>query len=566
VTAAGERAVWPPLRPLGPMAVRVGRALGSASVADVVKLIDEVAARLTTPRQHAALEAARLGLGIRRGTPDAADHALAERIIAAFRREDEPVLAEFVGIAAALWEPPQRALVRLHAIDEALLERSVELLAAALCAEGSLARTTGDLRASLALLGRGLRAARQANAPREQLRCHNSLGTSYASLGLTQAARRELFSAVELAGALSEMQSLAIAEGQLAVLALEEGDAPRAQRSLERQASIARQLGDEHGLARALSLSVEALGASSRLTEATTVADECRALHRAVGSAWTLRQATFATLYEAEAAFAHGRTHRGDALLADLGPRADLPLPVRARLSVAHAARASGQGEMSAQESEKIAKSATSEVEGWLAELRLSPRPAWVQHVLTRSAEVVAAGDHEPAIARALALRAAHVSEQRHRCRAPLDALGHIDPSSALDRAMARVRDLMATVRLALAPLRPWSARTTFVEAKTPRQLDAVVGLVLSRAAESDGHDLLVSPQGPLRVVLARASGGSLDAWTHDLGKEPGVALFSTTAVLTVTDDPTGDLALVAAPWHVSPHADAAGTPAPTDP
>jgi hypothetical protein len=556
---AGEMVLWPPLRPLGREARRIGLALGNAPPADVVQLLDEVGRAPATPLEQAALTAARLGLSVRRGTPTPADRALAAQVSAAFRSENQPVLAAFVDIAAALWEPPQHALASLHTIDEGLLERSGELLAAALCAEGSLARTTGDLRASLALLGRGLLAAQRAQAPREQLRCHNALGTSYASLGLAQAARRELFAAVDLASALSELQSLAIAEGQLAVLALEDGDAAGAHRSLERQASIARRLGDEHGLARALSLSVEALGAASRLSEAASAADECRALHRAVGSAWTLRQATFATLYEAEAAFVHGRLARGDELLRDLGPVTDLPLPVRARLSVAHVARAGV-----AQGVEKTKKTSLPEIERWLAELRLSPRPAWVQHVLAQAAEVVLA--HDPALARSLALRSAQVAEHRHRCRAPLAGLALVDPTAALDRAMARVRDLMATVRLALAPLQPWSARVTFLEAKTPRELDRALGIVSARAASTDGHDLLISPQGPLRVVLARAAGGGLDAWTHDLGKEPGVALFSTTAVLTVTDDPTGDLALVAASWHVSPHADAAGTPAPPDP
>lgn len=552
---------WPPLRPLGPHAAALAHALGSAPVADIVNLIDGVASRLTTPLEHAALDAARLGVAIRRGTPTPADHALADRVIAAFQQQSQPVLAAFVVIAAALWEPPSRALAKLAKIDDTILASSGELLAAALCAEGSLARTTGDLRASLALLGRGLLAATEANAPREQLRCHNALGTSYASLGLARAARRELFAAVELAGVLSEHQSLAIAEGQLAVLALEDGDPARALRSLERQAAIARRLDDPHGLSRALSLSVEALGVLSRLPEATEAADACRALHRAEGAPWTLRQATFATLYEAEAAFLHGRIARGDSLLHDLGPTHELALPVRSRLAVARTVRA-----RTSREAENASQAAISvtDLEGILAELRLSPRPAWVQQALTNAAESV--NEHHPAVARALALRAAHVSEQRHRCRAQLESLAHIDRSAALDRAMARVRDLMATVRLALAPLSPWSARVTFLEAKSPRDLDRAIGVVSSRAAESDGHDLIVSPQGPLRAALARATGGSLDAWTHDLGKEPGIALFSTTAPLTITDDATGDLALVPAPWHVSHHADAAGTPAPPDP
>ena len=192
-----------------------------------------------------------------------------------------------------------------------------------------------------------------------------------------------------------------------------------------------------------------------------------------------------------------------------------------------------------------------------------SPRPAWVERALALAAPLAT----EPAHKRALVLRATLLAEARQACAAPLAHLAATDATLALDRAMARARDLVGLARLTLAPLDAWDARLTYIEAKSQTDLDRLVGLVLGRAAATatTGHDLLVSSQGPMRVLFARASGGGLEEWVHDLGRE-GAQVFSTTARMICTDEAAGALALVPAPCHLPQHAHAPRDPVPPYP
>lgn len=544
---------WAPLALLDADASEVERALGSESIAEVEARLERLAqAPPDTPRRALGVRCARLALTLRGGA--IVDGAPLDDLRRDLQRAGETLFADFILVEQAALLPARVGLARLADLSPEALEASPALAAAALRLEGSFARATGDLRASLALLQRSVHVARRAGELRELVRSQNTLGTSLASLGLTGPARAVLLPALELASVLGERQSIAIAEGQLAVLALDEGDGPRAVRALGRQAQIARELGDVHGQARALSLLVEAHGLRSNLDDAKTCADEARALHRREGLAWTARQAVFATLYEAEIAFAHGRHARGDQLLADARGAEEAPAgPLRARLALVALVRAAATNE--ALSADAIA--------AFASELRLSPRPSWVERALSIAAKLAS----DPRHRHALALRAAMLAEARAACGVPSTLLAATDESLALDRVMARARDLVGLARLTLAPLDAWEARLTYIEAKTQTDLDRLVGLVLGRAADTaaTGHDLIVSSQGPLRVVFARASGGSLDEWVHDLGRQ-GAQVFSTTARMILTDEAAGSLALVPAPWHVPRHADAPRDPLPPSP
>jgi hypothetical protein len=262
----------------------------------------------------------------------------------------------------------------------------------------------------------------------------------------------------------------------------------------------------------------------------------------------------FATVYEAEAAYAHGRLDEGDALIRDVSAGDEaLAGPLRARRALAALVRA-----------ETVATPlGVPDLASLFDDLRASPRPAWVERGLAVAAPLLV----DPAHRRALAVRATLLAEARAACAAPLARLATVDETSALERAMSRARDLVGAARLALAPVEPWEARVTFLEATSARELDRLVGLVLERSAASlSGDDLLVSSQGPLRTLFARASGGGLDEWLADLGREREAMLFSTTARVALTDDPTASLALVPAPWHLPPHVDDPRAPLPPSP
>lgn len=541
---------WPPLLALGEHALDVSRALAKDPVVEVEARLTALEAE-ADPRLSVGLSSARYALALRVGLPTAKQDP--DAIRCAFLAAGDPVAACFVLVEQALALGPVAGSALLRDIAPSVLGRSLLLAAAVARAEGSLARSSGDLRASLAFLGRSVDLAEASGSARELVRSRNTLGTTYASLGLATSARGELVPALELASAIGEAQSAAVAEGQLAALALEEGNASRAVRSLSRQAATARHLGDVHALARALSLQVEAHGALSNLEEVKTCADEARSLARIHGDPWTRRQALFATLYEAEVALAHGRLERGSALLDDVhGEGATFEGPVRARLALSFLWRRERLAlPLSAEDFEELAVA-----------LRASPRPAWVERALLLASRQAAS----PAHRMALALRATLVRECREACRATLSGIATVDREASLDRAIARGRDLLSVTRLALAPLLPWETPLTFVEAGSPRDLDRLIGVVLGRAASAGIEDLLVSAQGPLRAAFARCGGGSLAGLVEDLGAHAGALVFSTTAVLRVTDDPTGPLALVPASCHVPPHPDGARDPVSSPP
>lgn len=473
---AGERTVWAPLVGLAHAAATAEDMLDSANLAELDALLSQLEPSASRDALVFAVEA-------RRGADPASVDELGRRAVAALRDSGDARAAALLDVERLAVAFGARLDVDASASALSFDASDPELGAATLRLHGSIARGRADLGASLAHLEASRRLAESTGSARELVRTKNTLGTSYASLGLTSLARLELEEARELAEVAGMRQSSAVASGQLAVLAMDVGRPREAVRHLFAQLDVARSLSDTHAAARAHALLVEALSACHEPSEAREHADAARALYEASPTPWTALQAKMATAYEAEAAYLSGDRGRGDLALASLGPsQATEDRLVRARRTLVRlAARATGDAEGLADD---------------LAPLRASPRPVWVERALFRATEIAkAAGD--PSLVTTLAVRAACVLEARSAAGATsLIALRRLAEADAIARAMAIGRDLVLVARLALAPLEPFRAHVLFVTGDTP--------LVDAATVMTGAHpeDLLIAQRGPTEAVV----------------------------------------------------------------
>lgn len=451
---------WSPLLSLGAVnAAAVDRALSSGTVAEVEALLVPLA-------PSPGLSVARFLLLQRRGDdPAGADRAAREAVAQLSGRDASLVSVEHASVLAA--SKARLAEARAIAQGLAIADDDPALSAAILRVRGAIARAEGDLGASLLALESARARARAASDVREIVRAENTLGASYAALGVAALARDALESALELAEITGQKQSAAIARGQLAVLALDADDPRLAARNLEAQRSIATRLGDVHGLARALSLLVEAYAACHEPGLARDAAEASRALYTRAPTPWTRLSAVLATIYQAEAALAAGDApSAGELLATTAGERAsDDPA-----LRVAHArdafVRLLGAPTTIADPDAFLTTA--------LAPLRRSPRPTWVLRALLLALRLAKARgwDVTP-----LALRAAAVLEARGAASSrALLTLREQAPDAAVRRAMALGRDLVLEARLALAPLGPFAAHVLEVDGHDVDALLAALG------------------------------------------------------------------------------------------
>lgn len=458
--------LWPPLAPLGlERGDRLERAIGGASTPEVDELLG-LLARDASPAEAAAVAAGRFALAQRSGRLADAEGEEAER---AFVSVGDPRAAAFVAVERAAGRLSDRSqLVRidqqLDAIEVA--PGDLALRAAVDRGRGATARARADLRGSLLLLERGREAAEQSGAPREILRNLNTLGTSYAALGVASLARDALERARELAELAGQRQSAAIAAGQLGVLALDAGRPDMAVRHLTLQLRTAERLDDEAGQARALSLLVEAHGLAHDLARAGSSASACRALYTRSPSPWTRLQASLATLYEAELVLAGGDERQAAELLRSCRDERDSEVPalrvIRARGSlVLLTALASPGAELSAVFGPSLPgrdRPLDESLAVVLARLLRSPRPTWVERALGTAIEAARRHGRGDLIA-PLGLRAAALTELRAAASSgALPVLRERAPAAAVARAMSLGRELVLRARRALAPLGPYEA------------------------------------------------------------------------------------------------------------
>ncbi len=485
--------IWSPLSGLGADASLAQGSLDGGRPEE----LDALLARLPdSPSRDALAFAAAARAGAR---PDEID-ALGRRAAAALSEAGDARAARLLEVERLSAAAAARRDVDAE-IDALLPTEDAELGAATLRLRGAVARARADLGASLGWLEQARDLAEVSRSTRELVRTKNTLGTSYASLGVASLARVELEEARELAELAGLRQSAAVAAGQLAVLAMD-GDRPReAARHLLAQLDAAVALGDVHGQARAHALLVEALARCHSPDEAARHAAAARALFESSPSAWTALQARLATVCEAEAAFHAGDHGLGRLRLTAVGPaREDDDRLLTARRAMA---RLAARGPDDA-----------AEIGGDLAGLRASPRPVWVERALSQASSLARrAGDD--GLAATYAVRAACVLEARGAAAAPsLVGLRRTAPREATLRAAAIGRDLVLTARLALAPTAPFSASALLVEGD-----DALPEAARALSARHP-DDLLVATTGArAAVVVTRDERAALE-----LGARLGLA------------------------------------------
>jgi hypothetical protein len=492
--------LWPPLAPLGPeTAAALERSLGGAPLPEVERLLSGVE---RDPSAHrAAALAARFALALRSG--GAAEDLDAQGLAAqdAFARLDAPREAAFLQVERAAALLSDKALLPRagRLLDEIVVPADdLALQAAQARVRGAVARARADLRGSLLHLEQARTLADASGHPREIIRTFNTLGTSYAALGVASLAREALERARELAELAGQRQSAAIAAGQLAILALDADHPGLAARHLELQRVVCERLGDLHGQARSLSLLVEAHGCAHELARARAAADACRDLYSRAPSPWTRMQAALATLYEAELALASGDEERSRELLASCLEERESDAPTF-RVVRARGALALLWGGLRA---DRPPPDLDAFFHDAFARLARSPRPTWVERALALAIELArraGRGDLVPS----LALRSAALVELRAAAASgALVSLRDLAPASAVTRAMALGRELALRARLALGPLGPFQAE--WIELTTdgdPLALDAALAafehpgrpgeLSDGLLACSDGRDLL---------------------------------------------------------------------------
>lgn len=530
---------WRPLRGLGAEAAEIDLSLASETVAEARARLDTLERQGAEGATANALLAARAALAIRSADDPARAEALALAASEAFRTAGQGGEAAWVDVErVALVGARRERAAEAEALASSLPlpDDDPALAAAVLRARGALARARADLGASLPLLERARELARRAGDVRESVRALNTLGTSYASLGVGDAARGPLEEARELAEASRQLQSAALASGQLAVLALDEGSPRAALRHLEAQRTWSERLGDVHGLARALALSAEAYGEARDVESARRAAESSRALYAAHPTPWTRLQAVMATLVEAEQALASADDERAETLLASCeGERtSDEPAWRLARARGAFAelwlALRDG-GDIKAR------------IRAAFASLEHSPRPAWVERTASLASHV-ASRHGQPALAASLALRSVWVGASRRVAMAPgLAALRRHFPELALGRAMACGRDLVVRSRLALGPLGPFEAHVV-VAGGEGEGLDAIFRVFDETKGPPAPARAWVALEGGFTAVLASLDEAPALAALGALGRFPGVRAGAARGEVSIVASPSVDLAL----------------------
>ncbi|RYE94897.1 MAG: hypothetical protein EOO75_00735 [Myxococcales bacterium] len=342
----------------------------------------------------------------------------------------------------------------------------------------------------------------------------NTLGTSYAALGVASLARDALEQARELAEVTGQRQSAAIASGQLGVLALDGGRPALAVRHLALQLGTAGRLGDEAGQARALSLLVEAYGLSHDLARAASSAAACRELYARSPSPWTRLQAALASLYEAELVLAGGDERSAVELLRSCqaereGEAASLRV-VRARGALVLLGALGSAGEPLVAELGASLPGPHVPLEDALAtvlsRLLRSPRPTWVERALGL-ALATARLRGRPDLVEPLGLRAASLMELRAAASSgSLLHLRALAPGAAVARAMTLGRELVLRARRALAPLGAFEAE--LIEARGDEAaLDRALGAFDDPSRPGELPDALQASVEGDRLRLAGLAG-----------------------------------------------------------
>ncbi|MFO0660195.1 MAG: hypothetical protein U0165_10235 [Polyangiaceae bacterium] len=494
---------WAPLRLLAvPDLDALERALGERPREEVETLIGAIETRATSEVERAALSAARLAVVLRSGDSGDAIEEIAKTTREKLEQAQQLREATFVEVERiALIGARRERLAEAGELAERLPATSEdpELAAAVLRLRGSLARARADLRGSLLTLEQARVFAESSGSIRELIRTYNTLGTSYAALGIGELARQWLEKARELALLVGQRQSAAIASGQLAVLAMDEHQPARAARHLEAQRAACQALDDTAGFARALSLLVEAYAAAHDPERSAACAEQSRALYTSAPSAWTHLQAVLATMYEAEQSLLAHDEGRASVLLASCETERTSAHPghrvVRAREAFVVLAKAALHP----------GPESLAEIDRALVHLRRSPRPAWVERALTRASRLaIDAGEREVGVM--LALRAAMVREARGAAGAgALGLLANVSAEVVVPRAMALARDLVQRARLALAPLSVFDAHVIEIETDgTPGALDAAIASFTRPDFPGEPpDDLAVAIEGLSRATVA---------------------------------------------------------------
>ncbi len=406
--------------------------------------LDAAAAALDGAADTPALWAARYSLAAARGDAPETVSALADAAARGLLDEGAVESAALVSAdAAAVLASGRGGTARAKALPSSE-GASPRLRAALLRAKGIAARVEADVGGALHALEDALAAAETSGDPRELLRSKNALGTLYAALGIEGLARTLLVEARELAEVAGETQSLAIAHGQLASLALDEGRVELALVHLTVTAGLARSAGDVHGEARALALLTEAHGARGDAAEARATAAATRTLYAARPTPWTRMSAVLATLSEALDARLAGDEPFAAARLRDIEAHLDDEL----RSDRVIAARLGGLAlvDPTAPEEDRFDRARTM--------LARSPRPAWVERALTVAA-LRAKGDVR---ARLLERTASLMDARALLASRSIAWLRRSDAARARDRARTLGRGLVLAARAALLPLTPFAA------------------------------------------------------------------------------------------------------------
>lgn len=540
--------LWAPFAPLGEEGgARLERALGGSPVAEVEGLLVALGEG-AGEGARAALLAGRFSLSQRSGGSTAEGEARGREAQGAFERLGDGRAAAFLQVERAAGLLADKALLpeagRL--LDAIAVDPGDRTLGAAVArVQGAVARARADLRGSLLHLERARGLAEDSGHPREIIRTFNTLGTSYAALGVASLAREALERARELAELAGQRQSAAIAAGQLAVLAL---DAERPQlsvRHLELQRVVCERLGDLHGQARALSLLVEAHNAAHELARARDAAEQCRSLHARAPGVWTRMQAALATLYEAEGALAGGDEVRAAELLRSCEEERNSEAPTF------RVARARGALSMLwvRLRDDRSPDSLDAAVDDAFSRLSRSPRPTWVERALSLAIEA-ARRSGRPDLISPLAVRSASLVELRAAAASgALVSLRELAPAAAVARAMATGRQLVLEARLALGPLAPFEAE--FLKITTdddPASIDAALAAFEAPARPGELPDgLLASAAGPACLHLALTDRPLAARAAEQLAALPGVRSVQRSFTrVHVAADPASPLCLVA--------------------
>jgi hypothetical protein len=521
---------WPPLQPLGELGNQLDQALASQPLAEVEQQLVHLEQSVSTPTEQASLLAAKFAVQQRLASNLEQAELLAIQASTALRVQGLLREASFLDVERAtllstnkqrLPEALQLALSLPVSVDD------LSLSAAVLRARGAVHRARADLRASLLSLEQSRVYAERCGNARESLRTCNTLGTSYVVLGVAELAREALEHAREIAEVQGHRISAAIASGQLAVLAVDLHQPELAIRHLETQRLICEQMADHHGLARALSLLVEAYGLRLCPESMQNAAALSRDLYTRVPTRWTRLQAIMATLYEAESAWLNNDHVQAKILMDSCQEELSSPEPGMRLIQ----ARASWLNLLAWQHDPQGPLCAV--IERCFEGLRRSPRPTWVERLLDHATHVAQA-HQQTDLAFQLGLRSCLLKEARSfAVSGGLAHLRDVEPELAVTRAMARGRDLMLRVQLALAPLDQINATLFHLELNqgSPDLQDEVIQqLNTGGDASTEHHDVYLFPHGPWRLLVVVPDPTKAELCATQIATLSGIAAYHQTS------------------------------------